>query len=429
MTKGVKIGIAVAIVAVLGALAYVAKQKGENKATTVKIEAVEARDLVASVTASGQVRPRVKVDVSADITGRIIRLEVKEGDLVTKGQLLLQIDPQQYQAALQRSLAALSSAKAQLAQASANFIQAKRNYDRSAEIKKSTPTLLSDEQLEQLRTQVEVNQALSDAAKFSVEQSEAAVRDSRFALSRTTILAPMSGRITRLNVENGETAIQGTLNKDAATLLTISDLTILETKIKVDETDVSRIKLGDSAVVQIDAFPDTTFIGRVVRIANSSVKAATSTSTSTDQAVDYEVVVQLLNAPNETRPDFSATAKVITDVRQRVLSIPIIALTVREDSALIKGDTAQSANGKKPGKQVGKRDVEGVFVVNTGNTVSFRAIKVGIAGDRYFEVLGGLKAGDRIVAGTYQAIRELHEGGLIKEEVADSTKGKKEKRA
>lgn len=429
MTKGVKIGIAVAIVVGLGALAYVAKQKGENKATTVKIEAVEARDLVASVTASGQVRPRVKVDVSADITGRIIRLAVKEGDLVTKGQLLLQIDPQQYQAALQRSLAALSSAKAQLAQASANFIQAKRNYDRSAEIKKSTPTLLSDEQLEQLRTQVEVNQALSDAAKFSVEQSEAAVRDSRFALSRTTILAPMSGRITRLNVENGETAIQGTLNKDAATLLTISDLTILETKIKVDETDVSRIKLGDSAVVQIDAFPDTTFIGRVVRIANSSVKAATSTSTSTDQAVDYEVVVQLLNAPNETRPDFSATAKVITDVRQRVLSIPIIALTVREDSALIKGDTAQSANGKKPGKQVGKRDVEGVFVVNTGNTVSFRAIKVGIAGDRYFEVLGGLKAGDRIVAGTYQAIRELHEGGLIKEEVADSTKGKKEKRA
>ena len=287
MTKGVKIGIAVAAVAGLGALAFIAKKKGENKATTVKIEAVEARDLVASVTASGQVRPRVKVDVSADITGRIIRLAVKEGDQVTKGQFLLQIDPQQYEAALQRSLAALSSAKAQFAQASANFIQAKRNYDRSAEIKKSTPTLLSDEQLEQLRTAVEVNQALSDASKFSVEQSEAAVRDSRFALSRTTILAPMSGRITRLNVENGETAIQGTLNKDAATLLTISDLTILETKIKVDETDVSRIKLGDSAVVQIDAFPDTTFIGRVTEISNSAVKGATTSTT--DQAVDYEV--------------------------------------------------------------------------------------------------------------------------------------------
>ena len=428
MTKGVKIGIAVAVVAALGALGYVAKKKSENKAATVKIEGVEARDLVASVTASGQVRPRTKVDVSADITGKIIKLAVKEGDLVTKGQFLLQIDPQQYEAALQRSQAALASAKAQQAQASANFIQAKRNYDRSAEIKKATPTLLSDEQLEQLRTQVEVNQALSDAAKFSVEQSEAAVRDSRFALSRTTILAPMSGRITRLNVENGETAIQGTLNKDAATLLTISDLSILETKIKVDETDVSRIKLGDSAVVQIDAFPDTTFIGRVVRIANSSVKAATTTST--DQAVDYEVVVQLVNAPNETRPDFSATAKVITDIRQRVLSIPIIALTVREDSAIANGDTAQSPNGRKVSKQVGKRDVEGVFVVNADNTVSFRPVKVGIAGDRYFEVLGGLKAGDRIVAGTYQAIRELHDGATVKQEVAaDSSKGKKEKKA
>ena len=428
MTKGVKIGIAVAIVAALGGGVYVAKQKGNNKAATVKIEAVEARDLIASVTASGQVRPRIKVDVSADITGRIIKLAVKEGDLVTKGQFLLQIDPQQYQAALQRSLAALASSKAQFAQAQANYIQAKRNYDRSAEIKKSTPTLLSDEQLEQLRTQVEVNQALADAAKFSVEQSEAAVRDSRFALSRTTIEAPMSGRITRLNVENGETAIQGTLNKDAATLLTISDLTILETKIKVDETDVSRIKLGDSAVVQIDAFPDTTFIGRVVRIANSSVKAATATTT--DQAVDYEVVVQLINAPQETRPDFSATAKVITDVRTKVLSIPIIALTVREDSALARGDTAQAAGGKKAsGKQVGKRDVEGVFVVNAGNTVNFRPIKVGIAGDRYFEVLGGLKAGDRIVSGTYQAIRELHEGAIVKEEMADSSKVRKEKKA
>lgn len=430
MTKGIKIGIAVAIVAALGAAAFVAKQKGNNKAATVKIEAVEARDLVASVTASGQVRPRTKVDVSADITGKIIRLAVKEGDQVTKGQFLLQIDPQQFEAALQRSQAALASAKAQFAQASANFIQAKRNYDRSAEIKKSTPTLLSDEQLEQLRTQVEVNQALSDAAKFSVDQSEAAVRDARFSLSRTTISAPMSGRVTRLNVENGETAIQGTLNKDAATLLTISDLSVLETKIKVDETDVSRIKLGDSAVVQIDAFPDTTFVGRVVRIANSSVKAV-GTTQATDQAVDYEVVVQLVNAPAETRPDFSATAKVITDVRPRVLSIPIIALTVREDSAMASGDTAQSQGGRRgPAKQLAKRDVEGVFVLNTGNTVSFRPIKVGIAGDRYFEVLGGLKAGDRIVAGTYQAIRELREGATVKEEVvADSTKAKKEKKA
>jgi HlyD family secretion protein len=426
MNKGVKIGIAVVIVAGLGAAGVIAKNKNSNKAATVKIEAVEARDLVASVTASGQVRPRTKVDVSADITGRIIKLSVKEGDQVTEGQFLLQIDPQQFEAALQRSLAALASSKAQFAQARANFIQAKRNYDRSAEIKKATPTLISDEQLEQLKTQVEVNQALSDASKFSVEQSEAAVRDARFSLSRTTILAPMSGRITRMNIENGETAIQGTLNRDAATLLTISDLSVLETKIKVDETDVSRIKLGDSAVVQIDAFPDTTFVGRVVRIANSSVKAAAAGGAA-DQAVDYEVVVQLVNAPQETRPDFSATAKVITDVRPQVLSIPIIALTVREDSAIMSGDTAQGVGGRKPQKQLGKRDIEGVFVVNASNIVSFRPVKVGIAGDRFFEVLGGLKKGDRIVSGTYQAIRELRDGATVKEEivVVAPIKGKK----
>ena len=189
MNKGVKIGIAIAVVAGLGVAVFVARGRNAKKAATVKVEAVESRDLVASVTASGQVSPRTKVDVSADITGKIIRLAVKEGDQVTKGQFLLQIDPQQFEAALQRSQASLASAKAQLAQASANFIQAKRNYDRSAEIKKSTPTLLSDEQLEQLRTQVEVNQALSDAAKFSVEQAEASVRDARFSLSRTTISA------------------------------------------------------------------------------------------------------------------------------------------------------------------------------------------------------------------------------------------------
>src|SRR5207244_5408618 len=147
-------------------------------------------------------------------------------------------------------------------------------------------------------------------------------------------------------------------------------MSVLETKVKVDETDVARIKIGDSAQVQIDAFPDTTFIGRVTKISNSSVKAATQAST--DQAVDYEVTIQLLNAPKETRPDFSSTAKIITSTRNNVLSIPIIALTVREDS--VKPDTALTLAKKAPVKQVGKRDVEGVFVVGANNKVSFRPV-------------------------------------------------------
>ncbi|HWP03123.1 MAG TPA: efflux RND transporter periplasmic adaptor subunit [Gemmatimonadaceae bacterium] len=411
----------VAMLVVIGAVAASAARRGP-KAVEVRIETVQKRDLVASVTASGQVRPRTQVNVASDISGRIIRLAVKEGQRVRKGDLLLQIDPEQYEAAVQRAEAALSAARAQAAQARANYLQAKRNYERNLEIKRSNPALVSDADLEQLRTQMEVTQALMESADHGVEQAVASVRDARTSLSKTTIRAPMSGMVTRLVVEEGETAVPGTFNKDAATLLTISDMSELEIKVKVDETDVTRLAVGDSAVVEIDAFPDTTFVGRVVEIAHSSVRGATATTTAAvDQAVDYEVRIVLLDAPPETRPDFSATAKIVTDVRNQVLSIPIIALTVRENEELV-ADTAVPL-GKAPTRQVGRRDVEGVFVVGPDNKVSFRPVKVGIAGDRYFEVLSGLKEGERIVAGSYQAIRELRDGMLVRE-IVDKTQKK-----
>ncbi len=428
MTKTGKIVIATVVLASVAGLGVVAAKRNKTKPVDVRVEAVEARDLVASVTASGQIQPRTKVDVSADVTGKIVKLVVKEGDIVKKGQLLLQIDPEQATAALQRSEASLASARAQLAQSRANLLQAQRNYERSAQIQKQSPNLVSEEQLEQLRTQSEVNKALAEAASFSVEQSVATVRDARQALSRTIITAPMSGKITRLNVEEGETAIMGTLNKDAATLLTISDMSILETKVKVDETDVARISVGDSALIQIDAFPDTAFAGRVVEISNSSVNKATGAASSGDQAIDYEVRVQLVNPPVDTRPDFSATAKIVTATRNKVLSIPIIALTVRENEELNAGDSAVTV-GRQPSKQVGKRDVEGVFIVGTDNKVSFRPVKVGIAGERHFEVIDGLKAGEKIVAGTYQAIRELKDGALVKPTVPETKKAVAEKKS
>src|SRR3989449_1117624 len=331
MKKRTKWTVAGAIAHAMRTVGVTSAMKGRNKATEVRMEKVQRRDLVASVTASGQVRPHTKVDISADISGRIVRLAVKEGQVVPSGQFLLEIDPSQYRAAVERAVAAVASAKAQAAQAKPALLQAQRNFDRLMALKKANPTLVSDEQIEQLRTQVEVNQASLEAANHAVDQATASLRDSQSLLSKTTIVAPMSGRVTRLSIEQGETAIQGTFNKDAATMLTVSDMSVLETKVKVDETDVSRIKIGDSAVVQLDAFPDTTFIGRVSDISNSSVKAAGTGGTggSTDQAIDYEVTIQLLNAPPDTRPDFSATAKIITSTRNNVLSIPIIALTVR----------------------------------------------------------------------------------------------------
>ena len=350
MSKGMKWGLGIVVVAAVGG-GFAAKARSGDKATEVRMETVQKRDLVASVTASGQVQPVTKVDVAADISGRIVRLAVKEGEVVKKGQFLLEIDPAQYQAAVQRAEAAVASAKASAAQAKANLLQAQRNYERSMEIRKTNATLISDEALEQLKTAVEVNTALLESANQNADQSAASLREARSNLARTTILAPMSGKITRLAVEQGETAVPGTFNKDAATLLTIADLSVFETKVKVDETDVARISLGDSAVIQIDAFPDTVFVGKVVEISNSSVKATAAASSSTEQAIDYEVKIRLVNPPAETRPDFSATAKIVTDTRTQVLTIPIIALTVRENEELA-ADTA-GAPGQAKKKEVG----------------------------------------------------------------------------
>jgi HlyD family secretion protein len=419
MGKKAKWAIGIIAVVAIGSVLGMSAAKRGKKAVEVRMEPVQKRDLIASVTASGQVRPQTKVDVASDVSGKIIKLSVKEGQIVKAGQFLLQIDPSQPQAAVDRSLANVAATKAQLTQSQANLEQAQRSYDRSASMKKTNPTLIADEAVEQLRTAVEVDKAVVEANRHAVDQATASLSDAKSALEKTTIYAPMSGRVTRLAVEQGETAVPGTFNKDQATLLTISDMSVLETRVKVDETDVARIKVGDSAQVQIDAFQDTTFLGRVTKISNSSVKAATAT---TDQAVDYEVTIQLLNAPIDTRPDFSATAKVITDKRTSVLSVPIIALTVRENQAVQAGDTAVGLGKAKPAKDIGKKDVEGVFVVGTDNKVTFRPVKVGIAGEKHFEVLSGLKDGEKIVAGTYQAIRELKDGALVREPKADPKK-------
>jgi HlyD family secretion protein len=406
---------AIALVVVAGTGAAVWKARTPNP-VEVRIEAVETRDLVAAVTASGRVQPRSKVDLSADITGRIVSLRVREGDVVTRGQLLLTIDPAQYVAAVQRAEASIASVRAQAAQSQANAQQAQRNLARSEEIRKTNPTLVSEEQMEQLRTQVEVTQALLEASRHSVDQAVAGLADARNSLEKTTIVAPMSGRVTRLNVEEGETAIMGTLNKDAATLLTISDMSTLETRVRVAESDVARVAVGDSTVVEVDAFPDTTFRGRVVQISSSSILGAGGATAGTDQPVDYEVTIQLLDAPPQTRPDFSANAKIITDARRNVLAIPIIALTVREDSAMAETDAPITLGRGQPAIEVGKRDVEGVFVVGADNKVTFRPVKVGITGERHFEVLEGLKAGERIVTGTFEAIRDqLHDGALVRQ--------------
>src|SRR6266702_4585331 len=250
-------GALVLIVAIVAISAAARRDRGQ----AVRFETTGRRDLVAAVTASGKIQPKKKVDVSADITGRITKIAVREGDFVKQGQFLIQIDPTIYEANLQ--------------------------------------------------------------------QARAAVQSARDNLRKTTLVAPMTGRVTRLAVEEGEVAVPSTFSKDIGLLLTVSDLSVIQAKVKVDETDVVRVHLGDSVEVSIDAFPDTAFIGRVTKVSDSSVRDATSTATGqNDRAVDYEVEITLDKPPTDIRPDLSATARIVTDTRKQALSIPIIALTV-----------------------------------------------------------------------------------------------------
>lgn len=411
MSKAGKFALGIVGVVVIGGVIVLSAGAKRERGTEVRFEKVGRRDLVAAVTASGKIQPKTKVDVSPDITGRIVKLAVREGDFVKKGQFLLQIDPTVYQADLERAQATYSSAQAAWVQAQASRDQARRTLDRSKQLKQQNPNLISDEQLDQAQTAFNVSDAVANSAEHQVEQARAGVQASRDQLSKTRIVAPMDGRVTRLAVEEGEVAVPGTFSKDVGLLLTVSDLSVIQTKVNVDETDVVRVKLGDSVEVSIDAFPDTVFIGRVTKIANSALlsQAAASAATGTnDRAVDYEVEITLTNPPADVRPDLSATARIVTDTRKQALAIPIIALTVRENTP-VTPETRRDTS--KVGK---KKDTEGVFIVTNGKA-TFRPVQVGIAGDEYFEVLSGVKEGEQIVAGPYQAIRDLKEGSPVRQ--------------
>jgi len=419
-TRG-KVILVVAGVIVMAGFVRLSVSKRGGPTVDVRLDAVKRRDLVSIVTASGKIEPKKSVDILSDIMGRIVNLPVKEGDLVTQGQLLLTIDPTSYQAGVERSQAGVASALANVAQAKANQDQATRAYNRARDVRAQNPQLISQENLEQLETQKEVADANVDAAQRQVDQAQANLRDAQDQLSKTTIVAPISGQVTRLSVEQGEVAVPGTFSRATGLLMTVSDMSIIEAWVDVDETDVVRVKLGDSVDVTIDALPDTAFSGRVTKIGNSSVAGATASTSglaTSAQAVDFEVRIQLDHPPRNLRPDLSATAHIITDTRRQALAVPIIALTVREP------DTATATTPKTAARfEVSKdtsqahraKEIEGVFVVDTlTNVAHFTPIKVGVAGEEYFEVVSGLKGGETIVAGTYQAIKDLKDGAKVK---------------
>ena len=413
MQTRTKVIIGIVVVAVFGSAAALSVAKSRDKGLDVRMEEVARRDLVEIVTASGNIRARAAVELSSDVSAKVAELLVDEGDDVREGQVLMRLDPAQYQAGVSRAEAALSQAKASRSQMEASQLRAQRDLDRLLALRARDSLLVSTQQVDDARTGVEVARAQLESAQFGVSQAQASLDEAEDRLSKTIIRAPIDGKVTRLNVEQGETVIIGTMNNPGSLILAISDLSVIEVVVQVDETDVPEISLGDSATVHIDAFPDSTFTGRVTEIGNSAIRPPSQQAAGQQAAIDFEVVITLDPTGAQLRPDLSATADIVTEIRREALSVPIIALTVREQKDSAAADsTASDSEASAATDEV--QDEEGVFLVSDGK-VTFTPVKVGIAGREYFEVLSGISVGDTVVAGPYQRIRALKDGDAVKQ--------------
>jgi HlyD family secretion protein len=428
-----KLLIALGVVLVVGTLAALAMaSKGAGAGREVRSEPVARRDLVSTVTASGKIQPKRKVDISADVSGRVIQLAVEEGQWVSRGDLLLRIDASQYEAEVNQAQAAVAQNRSREAEARAQLLKAQSDARRADQLAQGRD-LVSAQEVDNAHTQAQVAAASLQGARFAVDQAQASLARARDNLRKTTIVAPMAGRVVRLNIHEGETAIIGTMNNPGSLLLTVADPSAMEAKVKVDETDVPGITVGDSASLKIDAFPGRSFTGRVTRIGNSAVQGAGAAASAGDQqSVDYEVVITLDHPPAELLPDLSTTAEIVTETRRQALAVPIIALTVR-DSAGKKfksgvdakpGDDGAAEASKQEARRNQQAEVQGVFVIRDGKA-HWVPVEVGITGGEYFEVTRGLRGGETLVSGSFQAVRELEDGDLVKVPAAPAARGAK----
>jgi len=408
-----KVIIGVVAVVVLGLAATLSVLRQRDQGIEVRVETIEWRDLEEIVTASGNIRARRTVDISSDVQGRVLELLVDEGEDVVAGQTLLRLEPDQYEASLSRAEASLAQARSQEAQQAANLTQARRDLNRLLQLRARDSLLVSRQQLDDAETRVEVQEALVESAHNGVSVAEAGVAEAADRLSKTLFAAPMTGKVTRLNVEEGETVIIGTMNNPGSLVLTISDLSVIEVVVQVDETEVSEISLGDSASIRIDAFSEQTFAGRVTEIGNSAINPPSEQPANQQAAIDFEVVLTLDPTDAPLRPDLSATADIIVERREKALAVPIIALTVRDRDEVEDAATDGRPVEEDPSGRDEPDDVEGAFVVSDG-VAAFQPVEIGIAGQEYFEVLSGLAEGDSVVAGPYQRIRQLQNGDDIR---------------
>jgi HlyD family secretion protein len=408
MKRRTKIIIGVIVLLAIAGASLGLSKRGDKDVTTVTLGKIERTDLVSKVSANGQIDAKRKVDLSANVMGQIINLAVREGDVVKKGDFLLQIDQKQLAASAEGAAAStralfsdLDASRAALAEAERNLERARANFEAK---------IIPQAELERNRTAVQSAAANVRAIQQRIEQSRANLAAARDTLSKTTMTAPMAGVVTALPVEEGEVAVIGTMNNPGTILLTIADMSVVEAVMEVDETDIPNVKVGQRATVTIDAYPNKTFNGTVTEVGSSPMNRAAGGTGA--EAVNFEVKIQLENPPAGVRPGFSASADIITGSRSKALAIPIQALVVRE----------------KPGVAGGKPvDEEGVFI-NDNGAAKFAPVTTGLSGEAAIEVLTGVKEGQQIVTGPFRALRDIKDGTKVKEEKTEGGKdGKKDK--
>jgi len=406
-------------VIVLILIAVIGKKAGWfGKELTVKIavENAEKRTLIETITANGKIQPEKEVKISPDVSGEIVELTVKEGDNVEKGQLLLRIKPDTYVSQRDRSLAAISSARARLAQTEAQLTQSELSYKRSKQL--YDEQTVSKSEFEQAEASYTVAKSEVDAAKFSVVSAEASLKEANENLTKTSIYAPMSGTVSMLLVELGE-RVAGTNLMAGTELLRVADLSRMEAQVQVNENDVPRVKLGDTALIEVDAYLDQKFKGVVTEIANS----AKTTGVSADQVTNFDVKILIIpesyqalvdgGDKNPFRPGMSATVDIRTQSKAGVLTVPIQSVTTRTDTTKLTGTVAE-------------KDIRTLVFVSDGKYALARDVKTGIQDNSYIEILSGVEENEQVVSAPFSAIsKKLADSTLIevvKKEVLFQTK-------
>jgi len=449
-----KVAIAVVAVIVLAAIIGFSVQQSRKGVVQVQTGKVARQDLASSVTASGEIKPKTYVNVGANAYGKITKLYVKEGDKVKKGQIVATLENVQPEADVQANTAGLDvsktdyvaqqaaakTAQANVDKAKADLERATLDFKRGQDLYKENLIPKSDYDTRKANydlAQAALSQAQAGVAQVAaqvqsasrrVAQNQAMLRRYSDVLSKTVYRAPYDGTVTYLPVREGESVVVGIQNQPGSTLMTIADTSVITAEVRVDETDIVNVKIGQPAEVSIDAIPKKKFKGTVTEIGDNALLRTTGVATSqsnsgSQEAKDFKVVVTLSDIPENLRPGLSATAKITTATRPNAVAIPIQALTIRQKGDLVeKKKDKNNVQAAEPNAKDAKEEIQGVFVVRQGKA-AFVPVTTGITGTTDIEVTDGLKEGDEIITGSYKVLRTLRNGASVK---IDNTAPKKE---